>query len=90
MSVERVEVPADPAVFAEWMTADVGDEGATRKELCALWKCGERMVSRHLAMAQAAGMLKTGYRVVHDISGRKNRIPVYSFTEKPKDKSRAK
>jgi hypothetical protein len=84
MSVERVEVPADPAVFAEWMTADVGDDGATRKELCALWKCGERMVSRHLQMAQAAGMLTTGYRTVQDISGRKNRSPVYSFTQRKK------
>jgi hypothetical protein len=86
MSVERVEIPADPAVFAEWMEADIGDDGATRKELCALWKCGERRVSKYLQAALDAGMLKTGCRIVQDMSGRPNRIPVYSFTKKPKGK----
>jgi hypothetical protein len=63
---------------------DCGDEGASRKELSALWKCGERMVSRNLQMARDAGILRVGNRIVQDISGRRNNIPVYSFIEKPK------
>lgn len=90
MSVERVEIPADPSVFAEWMEAVPGDEGATRQELCDIWKCSQRMVSRHLKAAESAGMLKAGWRVITDVSGRRNRVPVYSFSEKPKGKSRSK
>lgn len=83
MSVERVEIPADPCVFAEWMAADIGDEGATRKELCALWKCSERAVTKYLHAAQAAGVLKNGYRMTPDITGRPQRTPVYSFVKQP-------
>lgn len=59
-----------------------GDEGATRLELREAWRCSERMVTKYLRMAQAAGILKTGYRMAVDISGRYQRIPVYSFVQK--------
>lgn len=69
---------------------DCGDEGATRKELSVLWKCSERMATRHLQMAQQAGLLRTGHRIIQDIAGRPNRIPVYSFVAKPKPRKGAK
>lgn len=67
-------------------TGDDGDDGATRSELRATWRCGEKLVTRYLRMAQDAGVLRVGWRISADISGRPNRIPVYWFVEKPKGK----
>ncbi len=64
-------------------TGDGDDEGATRLELREAWRCSERTATKYLRMAQAAGILKTGYRMAADISGRQQRIPVYSFVQKP-------
>lgn len=65
-------------------TLDAGDGGATRAELRQMWNCGEKLASKYIHMAHAAGILRTGWRVTTDISGRPNRVPVYSFVEKPK------
>jgi hypothetical protein len=65
-------------------TGDSGDDGATREELRRLWNCGAVKASQYLRMAQEAGILRTGWRIGKDISGRNNRIPVYSFVEPPK------
>lgn len=87
MSVERVEVPMDPATFAEWQN-DISDEGATARELKGIWKCGDRTVNARLQAAQKAGALKTGRRTITDIAGRTQRVPVYSFVTKPKRKGK--
>lgn len=67
-------------------SGDRGDDGVTRAELCVAWKCGEKLASKYLKMAQDAGALRVGWRVSTDISGRPNRIPVYQFVGKPKRK----
>lgn len=92
MSVERVEIPVDPEVFAEWQSGLPSDKGVTLKELLEVWKCGERVARRRLRDANSAGVLQSGWRTVQDISGRQNRVPVYSFIERPKagKKARAK
>mgnify|MGYP000069390879 FL=1 len=69
-------------------TGDNGDEGATREELRSVWRCGPVMASKYLKMAKQAGILRTGWRACTDISGRPNRIPVYSFVEPKKGKKR--
>jgi len=69
-------------------TGDNGDEGATRAELRSIWKCGEKIASKYLRMAQLAGILRTGWRISADSSGRPNRIPVYSFVEQKKARKR--
>lgn len=88
MSVERVEVPMDPAIFAEWQTELISDEGVTTRELMEIWKCGDRTVKARLQAAQRAGVLKTGRRATSDICGRTQRIPVYSFAKLPKKKGK--
>jgi hypothetical protein len=92
MSTERIEVPASPEVFAEWyarFAAANSDEGKTFAELRVMWKCGDRLVRQYLREAQKAGILVTGSRVSVDLSGRRCRIPVYSFLL-PKAKPKAK
>lgn len=88
MSVERVEVPVDPAVFAEWQTPAISDAGATARELKEIWRCGDRTVKARLQAAQRAGVLKTGRRSTTDIAGRAQQVPVYSFISKPKRRKR--
>lgn len=84
MSVERIEVPMDPAVFAEWDSPAISDEGVTARELKDIWRCGDRTVKARLQAAQQAGVLKIGRRTTTDISGRTQRVPVYSFAKFPK------
>jgi len=88
MSVEKIVVPFPPELLAELQSVSSGDEGHTRSELRQAWNCGEKLASKYLRMAQQAGILKTGWRVSADISGRPNRIPVYSFVEPKKGKKR--
>jgi len=71
-------------------TGDAGDGGATREELRQVWKCGAVKASQYLRMAQQAGILQTGWRISKDISGRNNRIPVYSFTSPPKARKKGR
>jgi hypothetical protein len=68
--------------------SEQGDEGATRAELRAAWGCGEKVVTKYLRMAQDAGVLRVGWRISADISGRPNRIPVYWFAGKSKRKGK--
>lgn len=89
MSVERVEVPMDPATFAEWQN-DISDEGATSRELRDIWKCGERTLKARLQAAQKAGVLKTGRRTTTDVSGRTQRVPVYSFILPPSGRKKGR
>jgi hypothetical protein len=78
MSVERIEIPADPEVFVEWQAQGVSsDDGKTLRELRELWNCGERIAKLRLHAANKAGVLRTGHRQALDITGRNCRIPVY-------------
>lgn len=84
MSAERIEIPVDPEVFAEWMAPEIGDEGATSRELKKLWNCGDKILSKRIDAAKRAGVLRVGWRVGQDIAGRQNRVPVYSFVSPAK------
>jgi hypothetical protein len=88
MSVEKIVVPFPPELLAELQSCNTSDEGYTRTELRQAWKCGEKLASKYLRMAQQAGILRTGWRISADISGRPNRIPVYSFLEQKKARKR--
>ena len=83
MSVERIEVPATPEVFAEWHSrfsvASKSDEGKTFAELQVAWKCGERMVRKYLQDAKKAGILRQGFRESTNLAGKRCQTPVYSF-----------
>lgn len=88
MSAERIDVPVDPSVFAEWLSPELGDKGATSRELKEIWKCGDRIVRKRLEAANSAGALRTGWRVITDLSGRQNRVPVYSFVRVARKRKR--
>lgn len=88
MSVEKIVVPFPPELLAELQAGITSDEGHTRSELRQAWNCGDRLATKYLRMAQQAGILRTGWRISADISGRPNRIPVYSFVEQKKARKR--
>jgi hypothetical protein len=89
MSVERIEITADPEVFAAWQAqGDTSDDGKTFSELKVLWKCGEKIARKRLHAARNAGVLRSGHRKEPDISGRLNHIPVYWLEIPKKTKGR--
>ena len=80
MSTERIEVPADPEVFAAFLDANkANSEGSTTKELMKIWKCSKAKALRHLEAARDMGALRHCVKQHKRLDGIVTLVPAYTF-----------